>query len=91
MIGHDPKSLDQLDLRLCGMIISDAAGGVLSVGAGAACLDHPLYALQWLARKMIDIGRPLQAGDLVLSGAFGPMVATSKNSTFLVEIQGFCR
>ncbi|MGN6462999.1 MAG: 2-keto-4-pentenoate hydratase [Pseudolabrys sp.] len=89
VIGHDPKALGQLDLRLCGMIISDATSGILSVGTGAACLDHPLYAMQWLARKMIDVGRPLQAGDLVLSGALGPMVAGSKGSTFVVEIQGF--
>lgn len=89
VIGHDPRSLDQLDLRLCGMVISNATGGTLSIGAGAACLDHPLYALQWLARKMIDVGRPLQAGDLVLSGALGPMVAAAEGSTFIVEIQGF--
>ncbi|MGN6463074.1 MAG: 2-keto-4-pentenoate hydratase, partial [Pseudolabrys sp.] len=89
VIGHAPKALGQLDLRLCGMVISDAVGSVLSIGAGAACLDHPLYAMQWLARKMIDVGRPLQAGDLVLSGALGPMVAASKGSTFVVEIQGF--
>ena len=89
VIGNEPRTLDRLDLRLCGMVISSTAGGVLSVGAGAACLDHPLYALQWLARKMIDVGRPLQAGDLVLSGALGPMVRAPKDSTFLVEVQGF--
>ncbi|MBN9050853.1 MAG: 2-keto-4-pentenoate hydratase [Rhizobiales bacterium] len=89
VLGHDPKALDQLDLRLCGMVISNTASGVLSVGAGVACLDHPLYALQWLARKMITVERPLQAGDLVLSGALGPMVTVTKDSTFLVEIQGF--
>jgi len=89
VIGRDPKTLDQVDLRLCGMVISDAAGGILSVGAGAACLDHPLYALQWLARKMIEVDRPLQAGDLVLSGALGPMVAAAQDRTFMVEIQGF--
>jgi len=89
VIGNDPMTLDRLDLRLCGMVISSAADGIVSIGAGAACLDHPLYSLQWLARKMIDLGRPLQAGDLVLSGALGPMVPAQENNTYLVEIQGF--
>lgn len=89
VIGNDPRTLDRLDLRLCGMVISSAADGIVSIGVGAACLDHPLYSLQWLARKMIDLGRPLQAGDLVLSGALAPMVPARENDTFLVEIQGF--
>jgi 2-keto-4-pentenoate hydratase len=66
--------LDGLDLWSCGMVL-EVNGAVASVGAGAACLDHPLEALAWLARTLAARGDPLSRGDIVLSGALGPMVA----------------
>ena len=49
-------------------------GLVASAGTGAACLGDPLGALTWLAATARDFGEPLLAGQLVLSGALGPMV-----------------
>ena len=83
-----PKTLGEVDLRLCGMIISKD-GQAVSTGLGAACLGHPLNATLWLARTMARVGRPLEAGDVVLSGALGPMVSAQGGDRFLVEIQGF--
>ena len=88
VIGANPRKLEQLDLRLCGMIMTQR-GRPVSLGVGAACLDHPLQAVRWLAKKMKAVGRSLQAGDLVLSGALGPMVPVSGPDHFTVEIQGF--
>ena len=59
-----------------------------SAGNGAACLGDPLIALEWLARTAVEFGDPLRAGDVVLSGALGPMVVVSPGDRVDVQISG---
>ena len=73
VLGAQPVALGALDLGTIGMQLS-VNGAVVSVGSGAACLGHPLRAAHWLARTMAKRGQPLQRGQVILSGALGPMV-----------------
>lgn len=83
--GTQPARLDGVDLRLCGMSLKKN-GRVASTGAGAACLDNPVSAVAWLANTLCRLGAPLRPGDLVLSGALGPVVPVERGDFFELEV-----
>ena len=87
VLGSTPRKLSDFDLRLCGMAMM-RRGEPVSTGAGAACLGNPLNAVLWLARTMAELGSPLRAGDLVLSGALGPMVPVKPGDVIEARING---
>jgi 2-keto-4-pentenoate hydratase len=67
---------------------SDAVGEVVSTGTGASILGDPLAAVAWLAAAVRDHGRPLRAGEVVLSGSLGPMVTVAPGDAFQADISG---
>ena len=87
VLGTDPRKLTALDLLGCGMTLT-RGGQTVSLGTGAACLGHPMNAALWLARTLAAAGEPLRAGDVVLTGALGPMVDARAGDAFAASIAG---
>jgi 2-keto-4-pentenoate hydratase len=65
-------------------------GAEVSAGTGAACLGDPVNAVVWLAERARELGQPLRSGQLVLSGALGPMrpIAAGNEVRAVVEPLG---
>lgn len=87
IVGTTPIPLSQLHLEGCKMQLMKNQK-LVSEGEGRACLGNPLLATLWLANMMIEKGQPLKAGDVVLSGALGPMVSVESGDTYTAEIEG---
>jgi 2-keto-4-pentenoate hydratase len=87
VLGGPVRRLDGLDLRAMQMQMTRREE-VVSKGTGAACLGNPLNAMAWLAGELAGRKRPLRAGDVVLSGALGPMVPVNPGDVFEANIAG---
>jgi 2-keto-4-pentenoate hydratase len=87
VLGSRPVKLADFDLVNCGMLM-ESRGDQVSSGIGAACLGHPLNAAIWLADTMVRYGTPLRAGDVILTGALGPMVAVRPGDVMTAQIEG---
>ncbi|HEY7044654.1 MAG TPA: fumarylacetoacetate hydrolase family protein [Nocardioidaceae bacterium] len=88
VLGTVARSLLGLDLARVGMVV-EHDGSEVSAGSGASCMGSPVTAVAWLAREVARRGMPLQEGEIVLSGALGPVVPVDKPGSFTARIDGF--
>ncbi len=86
--GTERRPLGSFDARLAGMVMTQD-GEIVSLGVGAASLGDPLLAFAWLADLAVQQGDPIRAGEVVLTGALGPMVPFIKGKNYRLEIAGF--
>ncbi|MBZ3900424.1 2-keto-4-pentenoate hydratase [Streptomyces griseiscabiei] len=87
VLGTAPVPLTSVDLRSVRMTLLKN-GQPVSEGSGRDCLDGPLNAAVWLASTLAAMGDPLREGDIVLTGALGPMAVATPGSSFEARISG---
>jgi 2-keto-4-pentenoate hydratase len=87
VLGNSQCKLDQIDLIVCEMVL-ERSGEKVSEGSGSACMGNPINAVLWLANTMALTKYPLRAGDIILSGALGPMVEVNAGDNFEARISG---
>jgi len=87
VVGTQRRTLDDFDPVEVTMSMR-IDGREVSTGTGSACLGDPLEALRWLAVTARDLGEPLRAGQIILSGALGPMAPVVAGNHVIAEITG---
>jgi len=87
LLADAERPLAGLDLEGAAMEMT-VNGAVASTGVGAAVLGNPLNAAAWLARTLAARGEPLKAGDILLAGALGPMVALTPGDAVVARVAG---
>ncbi len=88
VLGEQKIELSEIDLENCQMKLFKN-DELVSEGVGKACMGNPLIATQWLANKMLEMGAPLKKGEVILSGALGPMVPIQKGDHIRTSIDHF--
>jgi len=86
-LGHQVRQLREIDVIAASMSLYRGEEQVSS-GRGADCMGSPISAALWLAKRMVQVRSPLRRGDVVLSGALGPMVSVSPGADFVAHIEG---
>jgi 2-keto-4-pentenoate hydratase len=87
VLGDEPLPLGDLDLAAVAMTLH-RGDELVSSGVGADCLGSPLAAMAWLANTTRQFGQPLRAGEVVLSGALGPVVPVQPGDVFTANVSG---
>jgi 2-oxopent-4-enoate hydratase len=87
VLGRTHRTLNEVDPRVVSMQMR-ADGEVVSSGTGADCLGDPAVAVAWLAARLDELGAPLRAGEVVLSGALGRMWPVTPGARVTAELSG---
>ena len=84
-LGPWDRKLKDADLAAIGMTIT-ANGQKAAEGVGAAVLGSPVMSCAWLANKLLEFGISLEAGDIVISGAFMKMLPFKAGDEFVFNL-----
>lgn len=87
VLGPERVAPHAVDLAACRMRI-EKNGVNAGEGVGAAALGHPADAVAWLANTLGELGMPLLAGEVVLSGALAALIPVSAGDRLSMRIEG---
>lgn len=88
VVGGPERPLADVDLPKAAMQLL-RNGEQVSAGDGTAVMGDPLLALAWAAKQAAALGVPLRAGELILTGAMGPVVPVAPGDRFEARIGNF--
>ncbi len=74
--------LDRVDL-LNETVVLTQDDREIARGKGEMAMGHPAKAVAWLAGKLADRGRALEAGQLVMTGTLTPILPIVQGSTYV--------
>lgn len=76
-----PQGFDFLNEK----VVLTQDGKELAQGTGGLAMGHPANAVSWLAGKLADRGRSLEAGQIVMTGTLTPILPIEKGSTYVAS------
>lgn len=82
--GGQTMRPDAFDPRWAGAIVM-RNGEVEETGLGAGVLNQPALAVAWLANRLAQYGRHIDAGQIVLSGSFIRPIEARHGDTILAD------
>ena len=87
VLGEAQVTPDQIDFENAAMQLW-RNGEVASEGVAKACMGNPLKAVLWLCNTFVSKGVAINKGDIILSGALGPMLPIAAGDTLKAHIEG---
>ncbi len=87
IIGGQKKPVDQVNLRLVGMVL-EKNGEDLATGAAAAVLGNPAIAVAWLANALAGYGIGLEPDEVILPGSLCAAFNAVPGDTFTASFDG---
>lgn len=81
VIGCDAFDVRGFNLANLGMY-HKKNGELCNSACGIEVMGNPVYAVTWLANKLIEFNMPLRAGEIILSGAFAAAVEAKQGDRF---------
>ena len=88
VLGNSAKRVNDLDLKLVGMVL-EKNGEIVQTGAGGAVLGHPAVAVAWLANAIGEFGVSLGAGEIVMPGALCAATDVRASDLLRASFDGF--
>lgn len=79
---HEDVDIENVAMR------TTCNGSEVSTGIGSNCMGSPYLAALWLARALVNGGTPLQKGDVILTGALGPMYGLAAGDNIEACVEG---
>lgn len=66
-------------------VVLTQAGKELAQGTGALAMGHPAKAVAWLAGKLADRNKGLEAGQVIMTGTLTPIWPVEKGATYVAK------